>query len=470
MVEKKAKTIKLNADSNKEIFFIHGYTGSPMDFNHLPNYLHKKFNTNIKVICLKGHGTKVSDLDNITYDDFLNQIETELKKDIQKGRKIILGGVSLGAIYALIFASKYPIKGVFNVCPPYFLKIPFNIKGIGILGKYKKYWKKTRGQDEKAKRKDDLSYDFMHANALKIVKRANKELDKKLGNIKCPILSIHSYTDPIGHYKSLNVIQKKVKSVIKEEKILNTKIHNVFFSMNNNETYHTITNFIDKNNLFERQDKNKVAAIIPSFNEAERIADVLEVVTKSKIIDEIIVVDDGSTDDTEKIVKKFKKVKYLKNKKNIGKADSMDKGVSLTDADIIFFCDADLIGLKEEIISGIVKPVKQGDFNMFIGLRKNLMQKSVHLFAINSGERAIRRIVWEKLPRYFKYKYRVEAGLNYYVNHYFGGFGYKRFNYSQPIKEKKYGFIKGTILRWAMNMDVLSVYIRDFFIRLIKQI
>ncbi len=463
MVKKQTKTINLHANSDREFFLIHGYTGSPTDFNHLPNELHKKFNANVKVICLKGHGTKVEDLDNVTYADFLNQTKKELEKDIKKGRKVILGGVSLGALLALILASEYPVKGVFDVCPPYLLRFPFNIKNIEFLGKYKKYWKKTRGVNEKEKRKDGFSYDFMHADGLKIVKQANIELNKKLKEIKCPILSIHSYTDPIGHFKSLKAIQKKVKSYLKKEKFLNTRIHNVFFSMNNYETYHSIIDFVKDNKLFEKNNNDKVAAIIPSFNESERIGNVLDVITNSKIINEIIVVNDGSTDNTEEIVKNYKKIKYVKNKKNIGKAGSMDKAVSLTNAGIIFFCDADLNGLTTEIISGIIEPVKRGDFNMFIGVRGNFMQKTVHLFAINSGERAIRRIVWEKLPKYFKYKYRIEAGLNYFVNSHFGGFGYKTFNYSQPIKEKKYGFLKGTVLRWAMNMDVLSVYIRDFF-------
>ena len=83
------------------------------------------------------------------------------------------------------------------------------------------------------------------------------------------------------------------------------------------------------------------------------------------------------------------------------------------------------------------------------------------MFAINSGERALTREVWEKLPYYFKYKYRVEAGLNYYARKYFDGFGYKTFDYSQPTKERKYGLIVGTYLRWSMNVDVFLAYLRE---------
>lgn len=456
------KTIDIKVDSDKEFFLIHGYTGSTTDFNKLPEYLSKKFNANVKVLMLKGHGTKIEDLDNVTYKDFKNQLYEELGKDIQKGRKIILGGVSMGALFALLLASEYRVKAVFNVCPPYILKFPFNIKSISYLGKHKKYWKKMRNKDERLKRIGSFSYDYMHANGLKILYDINIELKKRLKKIKCPVLTIHSITDPIGHHKSVKEIHSNIKSFIKKKRIFRTNIqHNVFYSMNNDTSYKEIIDFIEGNNLFGEQKKEKVTAIIPAFNEAKRIGAVLNVVSNSEIIDEIIVIDDGSTDDTEKIVREFKNVRYLKNKKNLGKASSMDLGVASTDADIIFFCDADLVGLNQNIINEIIEPVKAGDFNMFIGLRENFMQKSINLFAINSGERAIRRVVWEELPKYFKYKYRVEAGLNYYVKKYFGGFGCKRFNYSQPTKEKKYGFVKGTVLRWSMNIDVLSAYIRE---------
>jgi len=206
----------------------------------------------------KGHGTKIEDLDDVTYHDLLEQIEAELKHDLKKGRKIIVGGVSLGALFALIIAAKYPMLGVFDVCSPYYLKFPFNVKGIEILGKFKKHWAKHRYPDEKKKRANMFTYDAMHVNGLTIVKHARKELDKVFPKIKCPILSIHSYTDPIGHYKSLKKIQKRVRSKLKERRIISTKDHNVFYSMNNEEVYSLIFNFVGDNMLFTKPERKKL--------------------------------------------------------------------------------------------------------------------------------------------------------------------------------------------------------------------
>ncbi len=95
---------------------------------------------------------------------------------------------------------------------------------------------------------------------------------------------------------------------------------------------------------------------------------------------------------------------------------------------------------------------------------KFLTKKSVKKFAINSGERVLKRRTWEKLPSYYKHRYRIECGLNNFVKFHGRGFGYKIFPYYQTLKEKKYGFIKGTFLRWGMNFDVFIAILKSNFI------
>ena len=180
--------------------------------------------------------------------------------------------------------------------------------------------------------------------------------------------------------------------------------------------------------------RKKVAAIVPSYNEGKRIGNVLNVLTKTKKINEIIVIDDGSEDNTKEIVKRYKKVKYLKNNVNKGKAYSMDRGVKASNSEIIFFCDADLNGLTSKIVESIINPVRGGKLDMFIGIRKNLMQRAVKKFAIDSGERALKKEIWEKLPNFYKHRFRIEEGLNHYVNYFGRGFGYKIFNYTKTLK------------------------------------
>ena len=218
--------------------------------------------------------------------------------------------------------------------------------------------------------------------------------------------------------------------------------------------------FNNKNNL------KKVSAIIPAYNEEKGIGEVIRQLKKVSLVSEIIVVDDGSKDKTAEIVKGFKDVRLIKNKVNMGKAYSMDGGVKSTDNEVIFFCDADLKGLNPKEIEKIIIPVVKNNFDMYLGLRKNKMQQAIKLFALNTGERALKRELWEKLPDFYKHRYRIEAGLNYYAKHYGKGFGYVNLSYFQTLKESKYGFFKGTYLRWRMNFDVLLAYIKSYLLDL----
>ncbi len=470
------REVNLEDKSNKEFFMIHGYTGGLTDFGLLPQQLHKKFNANVRMILLKGHGTKIEDLDDVEYRDFFEQVETALVEELKKGRKIVLVGVSFGAQIALHLATKYNVEGVISISPPYKYRFPFYVPWVGVLGWFKKYWKKQIDEEEREKRKKmgDKHYEYMHHKGLKVTKKANKYIKKGIHKINCPCLVIFSDKEKLGHHKSARILEKKINSKFKS-KIVSERVHNLFYSPSEEGIREEIFTFVEVEKLFRKHGKKKesVAAIVPAYNEGERIEGVLKVLLASDVLDEIVVIDDGSKDNTAKIVrelaKKNKKIKFIRNKKNLGKSGSMERGVKATNAEVIFFCDADLIDFSPGIVEGIVTPVQQGLTDMFIGLRKNFMQNSVKLFAINSGERAMKRKTWERLPPYFKKRYRVEAGLNHLAKKYGKGFSYKTFDYSQPTKEKKYGFWKGFILRWWMNFDVGVAYARSIIDNLFRK-
>ena len=461
---KKVRSINLKSNSNKEFILIHGYTGSPDDFGDLPKMLRKKFNAGVKIPLLLGHGTKIEDLDGLNYKDFIEQIEEELRRSLKRGRKVVIGGYSFGASLAIYLASKYPVAGVFNVSIPYKLKFPLNIPKLDLLRYIKKYYRKRIGNIEAELRKDSFSYGEMHGNGLIIVKKLNGLIDRGIRQVSCPCLSIHSKKEPIGHYKCTRLIERRIGSDVKKIVVLNNDNHNLFFSLDRKLVEKEIVDFFKCARVFEDVKKEEVVAIVPAYNEGERIGDVLKVLSNSNILSEIIVIDDCSKDNTAEVVKKFKKVKYFKNSKNMGKSYSMQRGVDESVSPVIFFCDADLRGLTPEMVENIVIPIVEKKSDMFIALRKNSMQRAVKLFSLNSGERALRRETWERLPEHYKHRYRIEFGLNTFTKFHGRGFKYKGFDYYQTLKEKKYGFWVGTGLRWWMNFDVLVAYVYGYII------
>jgi len=87
----------------------------------------------------------------------------------------------------------------------------------------------------------------------------------------------------------------------------------------------------------------KTSLVIPAYNEELAIKKVID--EALGYVDEIIVVDDGSKDNTAKIVKnnfsKNEKVRLIRHKTNQGKADALRTGVSNSTGEIVVFTDAD---------------------------------------------------------------------------------------------------------------------------------
>ncbi|MEM3702375.1 MAG: glycosyltransferase [Candidatus Micrarchaeia archaeon] len=137
-----------------------------------------------------------------------------------------------------------------------------------------------------------------------------------------------------------------------------------------------------------------VSFIIPAYNEEETILDTIKSVLESdypqdKI--EIIVVNDGSTDRTAEVVKtiKDKRVKLI-NKKNSGKADSLNKGIEKAKGEIIVTLDADsyiekdslrkMISYFKDDVAAVTSAVKVKERENMTFLEK--LQRLEYLFTI----------------------------------------------------------------------------------------
>ncbi len=81
-----------------------------------------------------------------------------------------------------------------------------------------------------------------------------------------------------------------------------------------------------------------ISIIIPAYNEALRIGPTLETLSPTY---EIIVVDDGSTDETLSVLRKFPRIRILINEKNKGKGYSVKRGMLEAKGDYRLFMDAD---------------------------------------------------------------------------------------------------------------------------------
>ena len=105
--------------------------------------------------------------------------------------------------------------------------------------------------------------------------------------------------------------------------------------------------------------RDSVTAIIPAYNEAPTIRHVIEAVKKAKV-DEIIVVNDGSTDETAEIASEAG-ARVISHKRKRGKGAAMRTGVEAAKGSIIVFIDGDLKSLTPAEVNRIINPILKGE-------------------------------------------------------------------------------------------------------------
>lgn len=115
---------------------------------------------------------------------------------------------------------------------------------------------------------------------------------------------------------------------------------------------------------------DSVSVVIAVYNEEERIKGVLEVLSKKKLAREVIVVNDGSTDNTLKVVRKFRNIKVINYNKNRGQDYALMKGINSARGKYILILDSDLSGLNEKNISDSVDCVLNGECDVTIPMLK----------------------------------------------------------------------------------------------------
>lgn len=108
----------------------------------------------------------------------------------------------------------------------------------------------------------------------------------------------------------------------------------------------------------------KISVIIPVYNGEKYIQRCIDSVfnqTYSNV--EIIVVNDGSTDNTENILKKYSNI-VLVNKKNEGVSKARNTGLSLATGDYVYFCDADDY-LEKDAFEALINEYDENDLLRF---------------------------------------------------------------------------------------------------------
>ena len=204
----------------------------------------------------------------------------------------------------------------------------------------------------------------------------------------------------------------------------------------------------------------RITCIICAYNEGPRIGAVLSVAARHPLLDEVIVVDDGSSDDTADVVRRFPGVRLIAHEKNQGKSRAVATGVAAARHDLLMLLDADLKGLRAEDIGALALPVLAGRAGVSMSLRRNSLRvfRAIGIDFV-SGERVVSKALLGEalhdiraLPRFgievFMNKRIIAARLPVAIADWP--------QVTQSRKTEKLGWWRGARAEWRMVFDLMD--------------
>jgi len=209
----------------------------------------------------------------------------------------------------------------------------------------------------------------------------------------------------------------------------------------------------------------RATAVIPAYNEASRIGRVLAAAAGAESVDEVIVVDDGSEDETARVAAEHDGAVVVRWRDNRGKAAAVREGARRARNRVVVFLDADLVGLTPKHVDDLATPVLAGEADMTVGQFRggnrwlSLWQQLVPSI---SGQRALEAGHLLAIADLEQTGFGVEVALTRYAAR-------RRLrtrrvylsDVSHVIKEQKRGVVRGLCGRAVMYGQMLKWLLLD---------
>jgi len=226
-----------------------------------------------------------------------------------------------------------------------------------------------------------------------------------------------------------------------------------------------------------------ISLVIPLFNEAESISELFKwiqkVMTAHNFSYEVIFVNDGSTDESWKVIKELQnehpEVKGIKFRRNYGKSPALYCGFKKAEGDVVITMDSDLQDSPDEI-PGLYKMIMEEDYDLVSGwkkkrydgkISKNIPSKiynatarhitGLKLHDMNCGLKAYRNVVIKNIEVY--------GEMHRYIPFIAKNAGFTRIGEKVVIHQKrKYGETKFGMERFVNGyLDLITLWFLNRF-------
>jgi glycosyltransferase involved in cell wall biosynthesis len=201
-----------------------------------------------------------------------------------------------------------------------------------------------------------------------------------------------------------------------------------------------------------------IDAVIPARNEGLTVADVVSACRGCRHVRDVIVVDDGSDDDTAERAGAAG-AKVVRRESDGSKAHAMEAGVEASDAEAILFVDADCLGLTSAHLDAICEPFVDRRAVMSLGtFDYGFWNFLVLRFPPTTGERIVPRWVFDAVPPEERDGYTIEIMLNRVIAE--GRLpttARVMRGVSHRTKRDKFGPVEGWRRTWQMFWDLVAL-------------
>ncbi|RDY32019.1 glycosyltransferase family 2 protein [Lachnotalea glycerini] len=158
-----------------------------------------------------------------------------------------------------------------------------------------------------------------------------------------------------------------------------------------------------------------VSIIMPCYNRANKISNAIESILNQIYLNwELIVVDDGSSDNTKLVVSKFlcdKRIQYVELDKNYGVSKARNEGLKRSKGDYISFLDSDDEWINYHL-DNTMKVLLHEKLSISLSLwRVDTMGKLQEIDKINNGVAYFNEVIEELNPRVGKGYYVFKKGI-----------------------------------------------------------
>lgn len=215
----------------------------------------------------------------------------------------------------------------------------------------------------------------------------------------------------------------------------------------------------------------EVGVVISAWNEEDEIQQVLDTVGPVEWLAKVVVVDDGSSDNTLRVSQDCASnyssmvVEHLPDNKGKGAAMLAGMRALPKEVEAVIFLDADLVGLTESHLSKLYNPIRKRQCEMSVAIfregywRTDLSQR----FAPNlNGQRCLpREAAKQAMSPLAESGYGVEIGLTLYARRNKWRIQYVSWEgMTHNMKEHKLGWRKGYKVRAMMYRQILTTWSR----------